>query len=243
MQGGRTLKGTPIGEFRHPWVDAYVAVHGDVLSYVPFNIPDFMAYWQGLSNGLIVMGQHPGGMGNRLVSAYPVAAQMHPFLVNFGHAYSGMAAGAGDVLRGYVAANPGDVARNVQPRTNEQWANVGRGNPGGYAPQQINRLIHAHAGLFNYAPADPVDLENFFCALPMAFITMTGHLAANQTWVSAYFPGAENIPSQFYLSWMNTYQYAGAKAYEVLSGYQFTSAADLARHKAGRVNEERADVV
>ena len=131
-QGGRTLKGTPIGEFRHPWVDAYTAVHADVLAYVPLNIPDFMAYWQGLSDALLAMGGDPGDMGKRLVSSYPVAAAMHPFLGELGAAYSGMAAGAADILKAYVAANPADVARNLQPRTNEAWANVGHGVSGGY---------------------------------------------------------------------------------------------------------------
>lgn len=243
LGGGRTLKGTPVGDFRHHWVMAYLEVHSDVLAYVPANVPDFLAYFTRMEEALHVMAAHPGGMGARLVGSYPIAAHMHAFMVNFGNAYHGIAGGARDVLQGYIAANRHDVQRNTDPRTNEQWANVGNGTPGGYAAQQIDRLLNAHNALFNYEPSDPVDLENFFCSLPMAFITMNEHVAANRSWVSSYFPGATDIPEQFYLAWMQTYQYAGAQAYAQLVGYQDLAAADLDRHKAPRTAEEKADVV
>lgn len=237
-----TLHGNAIDAFAHPVVSAFVEVHGEVLAYVPSCVNDFRSYWHELGNTFMEMEKDPGEMGARLVSGYPIAATMQSFMLQLGGTYPPIAHGAWGIVTGYDAANPFDVQRNLEPRNNEQWANVGAGPEPGYGYQMAQRLRGAHAALFAYEPEDPIDLENLYSALPHAFMTMAGQVEAGRQWCCEYFPGAADIPDQFFTNLGNAYVSASIEAVQTLTGYRDVAAQDLNRHHNQRVEEQKADV-
>lgn len=83
---------------------------------------DFVVYLSGQPVMYYILGQHMAAFAEKLVTAYPVEADVHGYYFALASGYASLSDRSGELTNGFLNANANDTQRHTDPRVNEKWA-------------------------------------------------------------------------------------------------------------------------
>lgn len=147
---------------------------------------------------------------------------------------------AKEALTAYINANPTDVARNTNPRVNEQFYNVAADRVQGVnmAPYR-QKFLEAFISVFHYRPNGAPDWRDYLQGLFPTFVQVakTMEIGAGMP-----FPGTGGAVRSYFLRMASGTTIVARSSVEVARTFCLTAADELAKHDNRRAGEHLTNV-
>lgn len=256
---GHSVGGMTVPGGMHP---VFAALAADAMNlegaFDPRSFPDLTIFLNSLPEKLLQERGYWQLVGDTLAATFPGFNLAQEFAVQVGVAYTEAATMASNIFERYAVLHRADFARFLQPRVNEQYADVQRWSEqvvempqlkdGSYMHGSHNLwLLSVSSNLAGYHPAEQtnntdyvVDLQWFLGSLSPFFSARAGYALNFVSTIANSFPIAPGVAEVTQLQARSFCDLADIGA-ALAEGYQNRNPHDTARRQAPRPNEARRD--